>query len=257
MFYSIKKTELINYADDNTVTTVQPTQKLVVDLLQAESRVAIAWFTLNQMLDNPKKFQAIFINCVDNDIEIEIDGIKLSSEDHVKLLGVNLDSKLNFEIHIQQMCFKTGNHLNVLKRLSPFINCKVRMAIFRSFILCQFEFCSVVWHFCRKTSIRRMEKIQERALRFVYRDYDTTYHDLLHKAILPTLKLVRERTIAILTYKILHDQAPNYLKDLINCNRNSKLYLPSYKNTKHGINSFTYRAPRICNSRNDSFLYYI
>ena len=30
-------------------------------------------------------------NCIENDIEIEIDGIKLSSEDHVKLLGVNLE----------------------------------------------------------------------------------------------------------------------------------------------------------------------
>ena len=167
MFYSIKKAELLNYADDNTVTTVQPTQKLVVDLLQAESRVAIAWFTLNQMLVNPEKFQAIFINCVENDIEIEIDGIKLSSEDHVKLLGVNLDSKLNYEIYIEQICFKSGNHLNVLKRLSPFINCKDWMAIFRNFIICHFEFCSVVWHFCGKTSIWRMEKMQERALRFV------------------------------------------------------------------------------------------
>ena len=77
MFYSIKKAELINYADDNTVTTVQPTQKLVVDPLQAESRVAIACFTLNQMLANPEKFQAIFINCVKNDIEIEIESIYL------------------------------------------------------------------------------------------------------------------------------------------------------------------------------------
>ena len=92
MFHSIKKAELINYTDDNTVTTVPPTQKLVVDLLQAESQVAIAWLPLNQMLANPEKFQAIFINCVENDIEIEIDVIKLSSEDHVKLLGVNLDS---------------------------------------------------------------------------------------------------------------------------------------------------------------------
>ena len=73
MFYWIKKAELVNSADDNTVTTVQPTQKLVVDLLQAESRVAIPWFTLNQMLANPEKFQAIFINCVENDKEIEID----------------------------------------------------------------------------------------------------------------------------------------------------------------------------------------
>ena len=208
------------------MTTVQPTRKLVADLLQAESRIAIAWFTLNQMLANSEKFHAIFINCVENDIKIEMDGTKLSSEDHVKLIGVNLDSKLHFEIHIQQICLKAGNHLNVLKRLSPFINCKDKMAIFRSFILCHFEFCSVVWHFCGKTSIRRMEKIQERALRFVYGDYDTTCHDLLHKAKLPALELGRERSITILTYKILHDKAPNYLKDLINCNRNAKLYLP-------------------------------
>ena len=95
-----KKADFINYADDNTVTTLQPTQKLVVDLLQAVSRVAIAWFTLNQMLANPEKFQAIFINCAANHIEIKIDGIKLSSEDPVKLIGINLDSKSNCEIHI-------------------------------------------------------------------------------------------------------------------------------------------------------------
>ena len=50
----MKKAELINYAADNTVTIVQPTQKLVVNLLQAESRVAIAWLTLNRMLANPE-----------------------------------------------------------------------------------------------------------------------------------------------------------------------------------------------------------
>ena len=86
MSYSIKKAELKNYADDNTVTTVQPTQKLVIDLLAAESRVAIAWFTLNQMLANLEKFPAIFINCVENYIEIEIDGIKLSSEGNANVL---------------------------------------------------------------------------------------------------------------------------------------------------------------------------
>ena len=48
------------------------------------------------------------------------------------------------------------------------------MAILVGFILCHFEFCLVVWHFCGKTSIRRMEKIQQRALHFVYGDFDTT-----------------------------------------------------------------------------------
>ena len=90
-------------------------------------------------------------------------------------------------------------------------------------------------------------KIFERTNGWFFSCGEPLYHDLLHKAKLPTLELGRERSIAILTYKILHDQEPSYLKDLINCNRNSKLYLP-YKSTKHGINSFSYQAPRIWNS---------
>ena len=41
----------------------------------------------------------------------------------------------------------------------------------------------------------------------MYGDYGTTCHDLLHKAKLPTLELGREKSIAIMTYKIIRDQA--------------------------------------------------
>jgi hypothetical protein len=36
-----------------------------------------------------------------------------------------------------------------------------------------------------------MEKIQERALRFIYEDYDSSYEDLLQKSKLPSLKIRR------------------------------------------------------------------
>jgi hypothetical protein len=49
-----------------------------------------------------------------------------------------------------------------------------------------------------------MEKIQERALRFIYEDYDSSYEDLLQKSKLPSLKIRRIRTIAIETFKIIH-----------------------------------------------------
>ena len=103
----------------------------------------------------------------------------------MKLLGVHLDSKLNFENHISHICKKAGNHLNVFKRLSKFINKNDRMAIFRAFILCHFQFCSVVWHFCGLGSMTKMEKIQERALRFVHGDYTSGYNGLLSISKLP------------------------------------------------------------------------
>ena len=50
----------------------------------------------------------------------------------------------------------------------------------------------------------KMEKIQERALRFIYEDYDSSCEDLLQKSKLPSLKIRRIRTIAIETFKIIH-----------------------------------------------------
>jgi hypothetical protein len=55
----------------------------------------------------------------------------------------------------------------------------------------------------------------ERALRFIYEDYENTYENLLKKSKLPSLKIRRLRTIAVETFKIIHKQSPSYLHDLI------------------------------------------
>ena len=94
----------------------------------------------------------------------------------------------------------------------------------------------------------KMEKIQERGLRFVYGDYTSDYDSLLCKSKMPSLKLGRERNIAIQTYKIKKNRAPRYLKELITPIQNSKFHLPLFKSTRHGLNSFAYMAPRIWNT---------
>jgi CRISPR/Cas system-associated endoribonuclease Cas2 len=60
-----------------------------------------------------------------------------------------------------------------------------------------------------------MEKIQERALKFIYEDQNSTYEELLEKSKLPSLKVRRIRTIAIETFKIINKQSPLYLHDLV------------------------------------------
>ena len=61
---------------------------------------------------------------------------------------------------------------------------------------------------------KKSKKIQERALRFIYNDYDSTYENLLIKSWLPSLKIRRMRNIALETFKILYAQNPSYLHDL-------------------------------------------
>ena len=190
------------------------------------------------MVANPHKFQAIFLASADMKFKFEIDDITLVAEEYVKLLGVNLDKNLNYDTHIQQICKKACNHLNALKRLSPYISINHRMAIFRCYILCHFQFCSIVCHFCGVGNTKKLEKIQERGLRFVHSYYTSDYDSLFCKSKMPSLQLGRERNIAIQTYKIKNNLSPRYLKEL-------PIITPS---TRYGLNSFAYMAPMIWNT---------
>ncbi len=42
----------------------------------------------------------------------------------------------------------------------------------------------MVWHFCGKASTEKIELTQERALRFLLNDQESTYHELLKHVII-------------------------------------------------------------------------
>ena len=70
-----------------------------------------------------------------------------------------------------------------------------RMSIFKCFVLSNFNYCSLVWNFGGAEYTSKMERIQFRALKFVYNDFNTSYTELLARANLPTLQLHRKREI--------------------------------------------------------------
>jgi hypothetical protein len=54
--------------------------------------------------------------------------------------------------------------------------------IFHTFILSDLNFCPLAWHFCTEKNSKKLEKIQERALRFVYDDYSSSSETLFENA---------------------------------------------------------------------------
>ena len=51
----IKKIDLLNYVDDNTINAIESPHQSVVQTLQIEFKAAINWFTLKEMLANQIK----------------------------------------------------------------------------------------------------------------------------------------------------------------------------------------------------------
>ena len=103
----------------------------------------------NQMQANPDKFQAISVGKKTHSAltSLEIADVSIPCSENVKLLGVELDYKLDFDIQETQICKKAARQLNVSQRLSNFLNEKSRFLIYTSFIQSNFNYCPLVWHF--------------------------------------------------------------------------------------------------------------
>ena len=131
----------------------------------------------------------------------------------MRLLGINIDNKLNFSEHVKIVTVKGGRQVDVLMRLRNLIPEKAKLQLYKTAILPHLAYCSVVWHFIRASDTRKLERIQERALRSIYRDKNSTNNELLSTARLPTLYNQRLQDMAILVYKVKNNLCPHYITD--------------------------------------------
>ena len=69
----------------------------------------------------------------------------------------------------------------------------------------------LVWHFYSKSNLSKLERMQERALWFVYGDYKSSYEELLDHAKLQSLHLGRLRFLAPEVHKAAHGGAPAFV----------------------------------------------
>ena len=168
------------------------------------------------MKANPDKFQAILLNCEsEGSHRLYVNGCSIEPSEEVTLLGVRLDYQVVINHHTNELCKKTGRQVNALKRLCHHISHAVRMAVFRAFILSNFQYCPAIWHHCSVSNTKKIEKIHERALRYVTNDYKSDYRCLLCQTSLPCLEEGRRQQIAIQTFKIVNNLSPPYLQDMI------------------------------------------
>ena len=208
------------------------------------------------MQANPGKFQLIISHRTDKRIvQMNVNDIIITSSNTVKLLGITFDSELTFNDHISVTCKKASRQLNVLKRFSAILSRKNKELIFQSFILSHFNYCSVVWNFCRKKKVRQLEKIQERALRFVCNDFNSTYMDLLKICSREPLYVTRTKCLAVQVYKSVNSLSPAYLNSLFvikeceyNLRNSISLNQPVVNTVTYGLMSLRYHGPKIWNS---------
>ena len=186
-------------------------------ILTREGNNISEWYNNNLLQGNFSKYQVMGLglrNC-QKDLHIVIGDAEVDQKSEITLLGVTLDDQLTYSSHISKVCRKASCQTGVLLRLRNLIPTSAKLHFVKFAIIPHLTYYQTVWHFCRASdTCRKLERIQERALRAVYCDNVSSYKELLQRASLPTLYSRRLQDIAIMMFKVKNGFSPPYITDL-------------------------------------------
>ena len=97
----------------------------------------------NNLKANAGKFHLFLSPHEDQMITVENHVIKSSGLE--ELLGVTIDSNLNFKEHILSLYKKANRKLHALSRVSKYMTFNKRHILMKSFIISQFNYCPLTW----------------------------------------------------------------------------------------------------------------
>lgn len=177
-----------------------------------------------------------------------LDNNEIGKSNHVKYLGVTLTSNLSWETHIEAVCSKAQGKLAFLRRKLRNAPPAMKLTAYKSLIRPALEYADIIWDPYQKYLVKKIERIQNLAVRFIFSDYSrhTSVTNLLNKAHLPSLARRRITSKLKFLYLLYHGRfkisRDDYLlepfKHSSRTNHNKVLRQPISHNNAHKYSVF-------------------
>ena len=106
---------------------------------------------------------------------------KIKNSKLEKLLGIKLDSKLNFNSHIDDIFQKAGQKLNAISRITTYMDFAKRRLLVNAFFYLQFNYCQLVRVCHNRTNNNKINRLHESCSRLIHNNKKSSFKDLLEK----------------------------------------------------------------------------
>ena len=120
LFMFTDNIDIANYADDTTPYVSGVTLDSTVKSLEKIADLLFTWFNYNRMKGNEDKCHVILSS--QDDVHVNVGTVQIKNIKCQKLLGININSKLTFEDHINRICKKASAKLNALDGISYYMD---------------------------------------------------------------------------------------------------------------------------------------
>ena len=143
-----------------------------------------------------------------------MDDLIIKTSKSEKLLRINVDHVLTFNEHVSKLCKKASQKSHAIARISSYLNKNKLRLIMNAFFSSQFGHCPLVWMFHNRRHSNKINRLHERMLRIVYKDYKSSFAELLSEDKSFTVHHKDVQKLAIEMYKIKNELCPKIMLDL-------------------------------------------
>ena len=131
MFFAMMDIDFASYADGNTLYVSSDSIEDVTRILENDSFNLFRWFSDNMMKENKDKCH--FIVSSNEHVSMELDNIEIEKSNCKRLLGIKIDSKLNFKEHLDQIIKKASRKISTLSGIASYMNIVKQRLLLNSF----------------------------------------------------------------------------------------------------------------------------
>ena len=132
-----------------------------------------------------------------------------------KVLGLTLDSELNWHSHLNSLAKRLSRNVYLLSRLKRFATKDALKLFFEAHINSFVNYVSTVWDSCSGEYMKRINSIHRRAIKLILPDQKLNTDEKFKALNILSLEKQLFYNKAVITHKIYHDKAPSYLSSLL------------------------------------------
>ena len=144
LFFLLVGTHVCNFADDTTLTVCSAKMEDLIHELEDKTLSAILWFEYNYMKLNQSKCHFLTCGTLEQ-LWVKVGDERIWESQSEMLLGMNIDKRMNFNLHLKGLCTKVNQKISALARIVGILPFQKRHLILKTFIESQFSYCPLIW----------------------------------------------------------------------------------------------------------------
>ena len=164
---------IINFADDTVLFLTHKNREQLITNAEVCLHAATEFFEERLLSLNTKKTKYIIFKnrngLVYNSKINTADHAEIERVDHIKYLGIIIDEKLDWAIHIRFLCMKLPRAVGILHRLKFIFPHKILLILYFSLFHSYFFYGTSIWDSNYKPEWKQVQILQNKAIRAIYK----------------------------------------------------------------------------------------